>query len=121
MKTRDVITHYGSAYRVAKALGLQPTIVYRWGEEPPPLRQFQIAYATKNLFAVNPIHLPPGVPTASKPDPRVTRIAPARLKKNPATRARAKPATRTTSTPKNRASSKGVSMLELRRASLEDF
>lgn len=59
MKTKDAIAYFGTSYALARALGVQPPIVYRWGEEPPPLRQFQLAYATDNFLEVNPKHFPP--------------------------------------------------------------
>jgi hypothetical protein len=42
MKTQDAIDHYGSRDALARALGLDRTATYHWGDEVPELRQYQI-------------------------------------------------------------------------------
>ncbi|ARF52749.1 Cro/CI family transcriptional regulator [Pantoea stewartii] len=46
MKTSDVIAHYGSIARAAKALNLSRHSVYQWGEEVPPARQYELEVKT---------------------------------------------------------------------------
>lgn len=47
MKTAEAIEHFGSIRKLAEALGLSVQAVYRWGEDVPPLRVYQI----KDLMA----------------------------------------------------------------------
>ena len=47
MKTAEAIKHFGSIRKLAEALGLSVQAVYRWGEDVPPLRVYQI----KDLMA----------------------------------------------------------------------
>lgn len=42
MKTKDAIAKFGSAKKLADALGVWPQAVYKWGEDVPELRRFQI-------------------------------------------------------------------------------
>jgi transcriptional repressor of cell division inhibition gene dicB len=42
MKTAEAIEKFGSAKALADALGLWPQAVYKWGENVPELRQYQI-------------------------------------------------------------------------------
>lgn len=42
MKTKDAIEFFGSLKKLADALGVWPQAVYRWGEDVPPLRAYQI-------------------------------------------------------------------------------
>lgn len=46
MKTTDVIAHYGSFARAAKALNLSRHSLYQWGDEVPPARQFELEVKT---------------------------------------------------------------------------
>lgn len=47
MTKKDVIKWFGSEKAVADALGLWPQAVYKWPEQIPKLRQFQIERLTK--------------------------------------------------------------------------
>ena len=42
MKTKEAIQFFGGLKPLADALGIWPQAVYRWGENVPPLRAFQI-------------------------------------------------------------------------------
>lgn len=48
MKTDDAIRQFGSAKALADALGIWPQAVYKWGEDVPELRVYQIEKITKN-------------------------------------------------------------------------
>lgn len=47
MTTSDAVSHFGSATKLARALGIKPAAVSQWGEYPPLLRQFQIELVSK--------------------------------------------------------------------------
>jgi len=47
MTTEEAIAHFGSRKKMADALGIWPHGTYRWGENPPMLRQFEIERLTK--------------------------------------------------------------------------
>ena len=47
MTTDEAIRHYGSKAKLAAALGIWPHGIYRWGESPPILRQYQIEKLTR--------------------------------------------------------------------------
>ena len=42
MKKSDAIKPFGTAYRLAKTLGITPAAVYRWSDPIPELRAYQI-------------------------------------------------------------------------------
>ena len=42
MKTKDAIQHFGSAAKLADALGIRRSAVSQWGDDVPPLRAYQI-------------------------------------------------------------------------------
>lgn len=42
MKTKDAIEFFGDRKAIADALGIWPQAVYRWGDEVPPLRAYQL-------------------------------------------------------------------------------
>lgn len=46
MTTTDAIKHFGSAAKIAAALGLSKAAVSKWGKRPPRLRQFEIEAMT---------------------------------------------------------------------------
>lgn len=46
MKTLDSINYFGSAAKLAHALGIKQPSVSEWGEYPPGLRQLQIERLT---------------------------------------------------------------------------
>ena len=47
MKTQDAIKYFGTASRLARALGIERQAVSAWGEKIPSGRQFQIEVITK--------------------------------------------------------------------------
>jgi len=50
MKKNDVIRHFGSAKKVADALGIKPAAVSQWKEEIPPLRALQLEKITHGVL-----------------------------------------------------------------------
>jgi transcriptional repressor of cell division inhibition gene dicB len=50
MTTDEAIRHFGSKAKLAAALGIWPHGIYRWGERPPMLRQYQIQCLTEGLL-----------------------------------------------------------------------
>lgn len=47
MKTDDAITFYGGRDKLAKALGIDRSATYHWGDTVPIGRQFQLQILTK--------------------------------------------------------------------------
>jgi len=47
MKTQDAIDYYGGRDALARALGLDRTATYHWGDEVPELRQYQLQVLTE--------------------------------------------------------------------------
>jgi len=50
MKTQDVIAHYGSVARAANALNLSRLAIYKWGEDVPPSREFELEVKTAGVL-----------------------------------------------------------------------
>tara|TARA_R110000737_G_scaffold67947_1_gene96043 strand:- start:754 stop:915 length:162 start_codon:yes stop_codon:yes gene_type:complete len=46
MKTNEAIVYFGGIKSLAKALDIWPHPIYRWKENPPILRQYQIERLT---------------------------------------------------------------------------
>lgn len=46
MTTEEAIKHYGSIKQLADALGIWPHVIYRWGNNPPMARQYEIQVKT---------------------------------------------------------------------------
>ena len=46
MTTKEAIEYFGSIKKLADALGIWPHPIYRWKENPPKLRQFEIERLT---------------------------------------------------------------------------
>lgn len=42
MKTSEAIATFGSTRKLAERLGLSVQAIYKWGEEVPPLRAYQL-------------------------------------------------------------------------------
>jgi hypothetical protein len=42
MKTKDAIAMFGGVRKLADALGIWPQAVYKWGDDVPELRRYQI-------------------------------------------------------------------------------
>lgn len=49
MKKQDLIQIYGSVKSVADAFGISRQAVYRWPDELPELRQYQLRDKLKNI------------------------------------------------------------------------
>tara|TARA_S200002703_G_scaffold59400_2_gene51520 strand:+ start:364 stop:528 length:165 start_codon:yes stop_codon:yes gene_type:complete len=46
MTTQEAIDHYGDIKSLAAALNIWPHSIYRWGDNPPMLRQFELERLT---------------------------------------------------------------------------
>lgn len=42
MKTQEAVNHFGSIRKLAAALDLSVQAIYKWGEDVPPLRAYQL-------------------------------------------------------------------------------
>ena len=51
MKTKDAIEKFGSIREIATQLGISVQAVYKWGDDVPELREYQIKdiLATRNV------------------------------------------------------------------------
>lgn len=47
MKTKEAIEFYGGVRLLALELGIWPHVIYRWGENPPMARQYELEVKTK--------------------------------------------------------------------------
>jgi DNA-binding transcriptional regulator YdaS (Cro superfamily) len=55
MKTSEAIAHYsGNKSALARALGIDQSSVYDWGEFPPPARQLQLERITDGGLKAEP-------------------------------------------------------------------
>lgn len=65
MKTEDVIAHFGSVARAAKVLNLSRLAIYKWGEDVPPSRQYELEVKTAGVlisdYSRNQAAVPPSV------------------------------------------------------------
>lgn len=60
MRTSDAIAHFGSAPKLAQALGLKSRqAIYRWGKKVPELYQYKLQVLTRGQLKVS---LPPESP-----------------------------------------------------------
>ena len=50
MTTKEAIEFYGSIRKLAEALGIWPHAIYRWGKNPPKLRQFELERMTDGVL-----------------------------------------------------------------------
>jgi len=53
MLTQDAIQYYGSARRMARALGVQRHAISMWGKRPPIGRQYQIEVLTRGALCAD--------------------------------------------------------------------
>lgn len=53
MKKEEVIAHFGSISKTARALGITHVSVISWGEEIPELRAYQVEVVTKGALKVD--------------------------------------------------------------------
>jgi hypothetical protein len=55
MKTEDARKHYANnVSELARALGMDQSTFYSWGEFPPPLRQLQLEAVTGGALKAEP-------------------------------------------------------------------
>lgn len=47
MKTADAIASFGTTLALAQALGITREAIYQWGDDVPPLREYQIREIAK--------------------------------------------------------------------------
>ena len=47
MKTQTAIKHFGSVKKLAKFLDIWPHVIYRWGDEVPKARAYELEVKTK--------------------------------------------------------------------------
>ena len=52
MTTKEAIEFFGSRKKLAEALGIWHSGIYRWGEHPPKLRQFELERITEGALKV---------------------------------------------------------------------
>ena len=50
MKTKDVLSYFGSYNAIAEALQIDQSAARHWGEDVPSLRQFQIQVLTNGAL-----------------------------------------------------------------------
>ncbi|WP_051311608.1 Cro/CI family transcriptional regulator [Zooshikella ganghwensis] len=53
MKKVDVIKYFGSASKLASALGIKPAAISQWKEYIPPLRAYQLEHLTNGKLKAN--------------------------------------------------------------------
>ena len=58
MKTVDVIKHFRTQVKAARALRMRQPSIAAWGEFPPELRQYQIQVVTNGVLQAEPDLLP---------------------------------------------------------------
>jgi hypothetical protein len=54
MTTEEAIKHYGTQWKLAKALGTVQSTISSWGTYPPKLRQLQLQQLTKSRLKAEP-------------------------------------------------------------------
>lgn len=50
MKTKEAISHFGTAIALAKSLGISKQSVSKWGEDVPQRRAFEIERITNGVL-----------------------------------------------------------------------
>ena len=50
MTTDEAIKHFGSLKKLADALGIWPQVIYKWGQNPPMARQYEIQVKTNGVL-----------------------------------------------------------------------
>lgn len=56
MKTENAINYFGSASKLAKALGISRHAIYQWGDDVPELRALQLEKMTSGKLATSNRH-----------------------------------------------------------------
>lgn len=46
MKTKEAIEFFGGIKQLAETLNIWPHVIYRWGDNPPMARQYEIEVKT---------------------------------------------------------------------------
>ena len=49
MKTRDAVSAFGNANKLAKALGISRQAITKWGENVPEVRKYHIEAVARDL------------------------------------------------------------------------
>ena len=52
MKTKKAIEHFGSVKKLAEFLDIWPHVIYRWGEDVPKARAYELEVRTKGTLKV---------------------------------------------------------------------
>ena len=47
MKTKQAIDYYGNIKKLSDVLGIWPHVIYRWGDNPPKARQYELEVKTQ--------------------------------------------------------------------------
>ena len=47
MKTKQAVEYFGGIKQLAEVLDIWPHVIYRWGDNPPMARQYEIEVKTK--------------------------------------------------------------------------
>ena len=50
MKTKEAISYFGGIKQLAKELEIWPHVIYRWGDNPPMARQYEIEVKTNGIL-----------------------------------------------------------------------
>lgn len=50
MTTQEAIDHFEGVNSLARALGIWPQAIYKWGKYPPEQRQYEIEVKTNGLL-----------------------------------------------------------------------
>jgi len=58
MKKSEAIAFFGSAAKVAAVLRVTRGAVSSWGDDLPPLRQYQLSLASNGALKVDPAYAP---------------------------------------------------------------
>jgi hypothetical protein len=52
--TQEAIQHFGGLKKLADALGIWPQVIYKWGQNPPMARQYEIQVKTNVVLRADP-------------------------------------------------------------------
>ena len=50
MKTKDAVEFFGGIKKLAQELSIWPHVIYRWGDNPPMARQYEIEVKTNGAL-----------------------------------------------------------------------
>ena len=54
MRTKDVMTHYGTQVKIAEALNIYQSAVSRWGDTVPEGQAYKLQVITRGKLKVDP-------------------------------------------------------------------